>query len=203
MKLFYTPGACSLSPHIVLREAGLSFETEKVDIRAKKTEHGADYYGINPKGYVPALHLDEGGLLTEGPAIVQYLADKVPEKKLAPANGTLERYRLQELLNYIGTELHKSYSPLFNPALSDEVKNGFREKIVLRYKLIEERLAAKGPFLMGEQFTVADAYLFTVTNWAGNTKVDISSYPALQAFQARVAQRPAVQAALKAEGLTK
>ncbi|WP_164018883.1 glutathione transferase GstA [Pyxidicoccus trucidator] len=203
MKLFYTPGACSLSPHIVLREAGLSFETEKVDIRAKKTEHGEDYFGINPKGYVPALQLDEGGLLTEGPAIVQYLADKAPEKKLAPANGTLERYRLQELLNFIGTEIHKSYSPLFNPALPEEVKSAFRDRIALRYKVIEDRLAAKGPFLMGDQFTVADAYLFTVTNWAGNLKVSLESFPALRAFQARVAERPAVQAALKAEGLTK
>ena len=203
MKLFYSPGACSLSPHIVLREAGLSFDTEKVDIRAKKTEHGADYFGINPKGYVPALQLDEGGLLTEGPAIVQYIADKAPDKKLAPANGTLERYRLQEMLNFIGTELHKGYSPLFNPALPEEVKAGSRERIALRYKLIEDRLAAKGPFLMGEQFTVADAYLFTVTTWAGHTKVSLDAFPTLRAFQARVAERPAVQAAMKAEGLTK
>ncbi|NMO15401.1 glutathione transferase GstA [Pyxidicoccus fallax] len=203
MKLFYSPGACSLSPHIVLQETGLPFEIVKVDIRAKKTEAGADYWAINPKGYVPAIQLDDGGLLTEGPAIVQYLADKAPEKKLAPANGTVERYRLQELLNYISTELHKSYSPLFNPAFPEEGKKIYKERLAQRYKLIEERLAAKGPFLMGEQFTVADAYLFTVTNWAGHVKVDLEPFPALRAYQARVAARPSVQAALKAEGLAK
>jgi glutathione S-transferase len=203
MKLFYTPGACSLSPHIVLREAGLPFDMVKVDIRAKKTEAGADFWAINPKGYVPAIQLDDGGLLTEGPAIVQYLADKAPDKKLAPANGTLERYRLQEMLNYLSTEIHKGYSPLFNPAFPEEVKQAHRERLVQRYKLLEERLAAKGPYLMGEQFTVADAYLFTVTTWAGNTKVDLGAYPALKAYQARVAERPSVQAAMKAEGLTK
>lgn len=203
MKLFYTSGACSLSPHIVLREAGLSFELEKVDIRAKKTEHGADYFGVNPKGYVPALQLDEGGLLTEGPAIVQYLADKVPEKKLAPANGTLERYRLQELLNFISTELHKGYSPLFNPAFPEEGKQIYRERLGQRYKLVEGMLAAKGPYLLGENFTVADAYFFTVTNWAPTVKVNLESFPAVLAYQARVAARPSVQAAMKAEGLTK
>jgi glutathione S-transferase len=203
MKLFYSPGACSLSPHIVLREAGLSFDLEKVDIRAKKTEHGEDFLGINPKGYVPAVTLDDGALLTEGPAIVQYIADKAPEKKLAPAHGTMERYRLQELLNYISTELHKSYSPLFNPAFPEEGKAIYRERLAQRYTLVEERLAKKGPFLMGEQFTVADAYLFTVTNWAGHVKVPLDAFPTLRAFQARVAERPAVQAALKAEGLAK
>ncbi|MCP3141468.1 glutathione transferase GstA [Pyxidicoccus xibeiensis] len=203
MKLFISPGACSLSPHIVLREAGLDFTTEKVDIRAKKTAGGEDFLGINPKGYVPALVLDDGSLLTEGPAIVQFIADKVPDKKLAPAHGTMERYRLQEMLNFLSTELHKSYSPLFNPAFPEEGKAIYRERLAQRYKLIEDRLAAKGPFLMGEQFTVADAYLFTVTNWAGHVKVSLESFPALRAFQARVAERPAVQAALKAEGLAK
>lgn len=203
MKLFYSPGACSLSPHIVLREAGLPFDLVKVDIRAKKTESGGDFFAINPKGYVPAIQLDDGGLLTEGPAIVQYLADKAPEKKLAPANGTVERYRLQELLNYISTELHKSYSPLFNPAFPEEGKKIYKERLAQRYKLLDERLAATGPFLFGEQFTVADAYLFTVTNWAGHVKVDLEPFPALRAYQARVAERPSVQAALKAEGLAK
>ncbi|QSQ23359.1 glutathione transferase GstA [Pyxidicoccus parkwayensis] len=203
MKLFYSPGVCSLSPHIVLREAGLSFDMEKVDIRAKKTEHGADYFGINPKGYVPALGLDDGSLLTEGPAIVQFIADKAPEKKLAPANGTIERYRLQELLNFISTELHKGYSPLFNPAFPEEGKAIFKERLTTRYKLVEDMLSSKGPYLLGEFFSVADAYLFTVTNWAPHVKLDLSSFPSLQAYMARVAARPAVQAALKAEGLAK
>lgn len=203
MKLFYSPGVCSLSPHIVLREAGLSFDMEKVDIRAKKTEHGGDYFGINPKGYVPALGLDDGSLLTEGPAIVQYIADKVPEKKLAPANGTMERYRLQEMLNFISTELHKGYSPLFNPSFADDAKQVFRERLASRYKLVEDMLSSKGPYLLGEFFSVADAYLFTVTNWASHVKLDLSSFPSLGAYMARVAARPAVQAALKAEGLAK
>jgi len=201
MKLFYTPGACSLSPHIVLREAGLSFQLEKTDIRAKKTETGADFFAVNPNGYVPALQLDDGAVLTEGPAIVQYVADKAPDKKLAPAHGTLERYRLQEMLNFISTELHKSYSPLFNPAFPDEGKKLYKERLAQRYKRVEALLSAKGPYLFGEQFTVADAYLFTVTTWARNVGVDLEPFPAVRAYQARVAQRPAVQEAMKAEGL--
>lgn len=203
MKLFYSPGVCSMSPHIVLREAGLSFDMEKVDIRAKKTEHGEDYFGVNPKGYVPALQLDDGSLLTEGPAIVQYIADKVPEKKLAPANGTIERYRLQEMLNFISTELHKSFSPLFNPAFPDEGKKIYKERLATRFKLVDDILSKKGPYLFGEFFTVADAYLFTVTNWASHVKLDLESFPSLKAYMAHVAGRPAVQAAMKAEGLTK
>lgn len=201
MKLYYSPGACSLSPHIVLVEAGLPFEMEKVDLSAKKTEHGADYYAINPKGYVPALEMAEGGLLTEGPAIVQYLADRVPEKKLAPPNGTLERYRLQEWLNYISTELHKGFSPLFNPRASEEWKELTKERLVMRFTLAAERLAGR-PYLMGETFTVADAYLFTILRWTGHSGVDLSGLPELAAYHDRVAARPAVQAALQAEGLT-
>jgi glutathione S-transferase len=203
MKLFYTPGACSLSPHIVLREAGLPFDLVKVDIRAKKTEAGADYFAVNPKGYVPAIQLEDGGLLTEGPAIVQYIADKAPDKHLAPANGTLERYRLQEMLNFISTEFHKAYSPLFNPAFPAEGRKMYSERLAQRYKLMDELLAAKGPFLMGDKFTVADAYFFTVTSWAGHVKLDLEPFPAVRAYMARVADRPSVQAALKAEGLAK
>jgi glutathione S-transferase len=202
MKLYYSPGACSLSPHIVLREAGLSFEIEKVDLRTKKTESGKDFTAINPKGYVPALQLDDGSLLTEGPAIVQYIADKAPQSKLAPAHGTMERYRLQELLNFISTEIHKGFSPLFNPSYPEEVKKTFRENLGKRFDNLNGPLE-KGPFLMGEQFTVADAYLFTVLNWCQWVNIDLSKWPVLQAYQGRVAARPHVQAALKAEGLLK
>ncbi|HEX8435422.1 glutathione transferase GstA [Archangium sp.] len=202
MKLYYTPGACSLSPHIVLREAGLSFDIEKVDLSTKKTESGKDFTAINPKGYVPALQIDDSNLLTEGPAIVQYIADKAPQSKLAPANGTLERYRLQETLNFIGTEIHKNFSPLFNPAYPEDAKKMLRDNIGKRFDAMSARLE-KSPFLMGEQFTVADAYLFTVVNWCQFVNIDLSKWPVLQAFQGRVASRPNVQAALKAEGLMK
>jgi len=202
MKLFYTPGACSLSPHICLREAGLRFDLEKVDLRTKKTETGADYTSANPKGYVPALLLDDGSLLTEGPAIVQYIADKAPQAKLAPANGTLERYRLQEALNFIATELHKAFSPLFNPAFPDEGKKIMRERLAARLKVLDAQLE-KRAYLLGEDFSVADAYLFTVLNWARPMQVDLEPFPAVRAYHARVAQRPHVQAALAAEGQTK
>jgi len=202
MKLFYAPGACSLSPHIILREGGFTFTLEKVDIRTKKTEAGADFLTINPKGYVPALQLDDGSLLTEGPAIVQFLADQVPDKKLAPANGTLERYRLQEALNYISTELHKGFSPLFNPAFPEEGKQLTRERLALRLGHMDAQLANQ-PFVLGAQFSVADAYLYTVLNWSRHTKVDLEPFASLRAFHGRVADRPAVQEALKAEGLAK
>ncbi|MBZ4394250.1 glutathione transferase GstA [Myxococcus sp. AS-1-15] len=202
MKLYYTNGACSLSPHIVLREAGLKFDVEKVDLRSKKTETGADFLAVNPKGYVPALVLDDGNVLTEGPAIVQYIADQAPQSKLAPANGTLPRYQLQETLNFISTELHKAFSPLFNPAFPEDGKAIYKERIAQRLKTLDGVLA-KQSFLMGEQFTVADAYLFTVLNWAAPMKVDLEPFPAVRAFQARVAERPHVQAALVAEGLKK
>jgi glutathione S-transferase len=202
MKLYYSSGACSLSPHIVALEAGIDLHLEKVDGKAKRTETGADFWQINPKGYVPALALDNGELLTEGPAIVQYLADLKPESGLAPANGTLARYRLQEMLGYINSELHKTYSPLFKPETPAEVRQERKEYLRKRYALLEGVLA-KQPWLLSEHFTVADAYLFTVTNWAKAVELDLSGFPALLAFQKRVAARPAVQAALEAEGLTK
>ena len=202
MKLYFSPGACSLSPHIALREAGMKFDLEKVDLKAKKTESGEDYTAVNPKGYVPALKLDDGGVLTEAGVIVQYVADKKPEAKLAPASGTPERYRLQEWLNFISTEVHKGTSPLFNPATPDAYKQMATEKLGQRYDYIAKKLA-KSPYLMGEAFTIADGYMFTILNWANFVNIDLGKWPALQAYQARVAARPAVQAALKAEGLLK
>ncbi|MGE5532649.1 MAG: glutathione transferase GstA [Bacteroidota bacterium] len=200
MKLYLKPGACSLSPHIVLEEAGLTYETEQVDLKTKVTATGADYWTINPKGYVPALLLDNGELLTEGPAIVQYLADQVPAKKLAPANGTIERYRLQSWLTFIGTEIHKSYSAFFNPAAGDDWKATAKSLLERRYEYLNQQLEGK-TYLMGEDFTVADAYLFTVSSWAKFVNFDLSKWPNVTAYVARVAARPAVQAALKAEGL--
>ena len=200
MKLYYTPGACSLSPHIVARELGLTPTLERVDLRTKQTAAGDDFVKINPKGYVPVLQLDDGTVLTEGPAIVQYLADRDPARKLAPANGTIERYQLQALLGFINSELHKTYSPLFNPATSEAVKQERIAYLQRRYAYVEQLLQGKS-YLTGEQFTVADAYLFTVTSWAGHAKVDLSAFPNLLAFQKRVAARPAVQAAMVAEGL--
>ncbi|HUW36239.1 MAG TPA: glutathione transferase GstA [Rhodocyclaceae bacterium] len=202
MKLYHKPGACSLSPHIVLREAGLAFELERVDLASKKTGSGGDYLGVNPKGYVPALALDDGQLLTEGPAIVQYLADLAPEKHLAPPAGTMARVRLQEWLNFIASELHKGFSPLYNPRAPEEWKGVARELLAKRIALVAERLTGRD-YLMGDDFTVADAYLFTVLNWAGFAQVDLSPWPVLGAYQARVAARPAVRAALQAEGLIK
>jgi glutathione S-transferase len=202
MKLYFSPGACSLSPHIVARELGLDLALEKVDTRKKVTETGKDYWTINPKGYVPALELDSGELLTEGPAIVQYLADLKPGSGLAPANGSLQRYRLQEMLGYINSELHKTYTPMFSPATTPEAREGLVAHLKKRYGVLESVLA-KQPFLLGEQFTVADAYLFTVTSWAGFLKLDLSELPNLLAFQERVAARPSVQAARAAELGTK
>ncbi|MFI4958697.1 MAG: glutathione transferase GstA [Lysobacterales bacterium] len=202
MKLYYSSGACSLSPHIVALEAGIDLQLEKVDGKAKRTETGADFWQINPKGYVPALVLDNGELLSEGPAIVQYLADLKPESGLAPANGTLARYHLQEMLGYINSELHKTYSPLFKPETPAEVRQERKEYLRKRYALLEGVLT-KQPWLLGEHFTVADAYLFTVTNWATHVDLDLSGFPVLLAFQKRVAERPAVREAMEAEGLVK
>lgn len=199
MKLYYSPGACSLAPHIVAHEAGIDIEIEKVDGKAKTTASGADFWGVNPKGYVPALMLDDGSLLTEGPVISQYLADKSPSG-LAPANGTMERYRLQEILGFINSEIHKSYSPLFKPQTPAETREERLAYLRKRYALVEKTLATS-PFLTGETFTVADAYLFTVTNWARHVKLDLSDFPQLLGFQERVAARPAVRAAMRAEGL--
>ena len=200
MQLYFAPGACSLSPHIVAQEAGIPVTLVKVDLQAKKVADGSDYWSVNAKGYVPALRLDNGELLTEGPAIVQYLADQKPGSKLVPAAGSMERYRVQEMLGYINSELHKTFSPLFRPTTTPELRKEREEYLRKRFALVENQLA-KGPYLFGEQFTAADAYLFTVTNWANFVKLDLSEFPNLMAFQARVAARPAVQAAMKAEGL--
>ena len=202
MKLYYSPGACSLSPHIVLREAGLSFDLVKKDLHSQTREDGSDYRTVNPKGYVPALVLDDGQVLTEGPAIVQYLADQVPGKKLAPPAGTLERVRLQEWLNYITSELHKTFSPLFNKQASEDWKAAARELLDRRIDFVAKALEGRS-YLMGDTFTVADCYLFTVLNWAGWVKIDLSRWPSVTEYLKRVAARPAVQAALQAEGLLK
>ena len=202
MKLYYSAGACSLSPHIVAQEAGITLQLEKVDTKAKRTESGEDYWQINPKGYVPALALDDGELLTEGPAIVQYLADLKPESKLAPANGSTARYRLQETLGYINSELHKTYSPLFKPETPDAVREERKAYLRKRYALLDQHLASH-PWLVGDHFTGADAYLFTVTNWAKHVDLDLSEFKAVTDFQRRVAERPSVQAAMLAEGLIK
>lgn len=200
MKLYYSPGACSLSPHIALHEAGLSFEAVPAPTKTHRLPDGTDYYTINPLGYVPLLELDTGERLRQGPAIVQYIADQAPQKNLAPANGTLARYQLQSWLNFIGTEVHKGFSPLFNPATPDDVKTATKDRLGQRLKWIDGELAGK-QYLMGDPFTVADGYLFTVTNWAPRVGVDISALANLTAYRARVAARPAVQAAMKAEGL--
>lgn len=202
MKLYYSPGACSLSPHIALHEAGLAFEAIPAPTKTHRLPDGTDYYTINPLGYVPYLTLDDGRSLHEGPAIVQYIADQVPAKQLAPANGTYERYKLQEWLTFIGTELHKSFSPLFAPGTPDATKAASIDRIHNRLKWVESELTGK-QYLMGDTFTVADGYLFTVTNWGQYVGVDLSAYPNLLAYRARVAARPAVQAAMKAEGLLK
>lgn len=202
MKLYYSPGACSLSPHIALREAGLAFEPVLASTKSHKLQDGTDYYGINPLGYVPLLELDDGTRLREGPAIVQYIADQAPTKNLAPANGTLARYRLQEWLTFIGTELHKGFSPLFNPATPEEYKTIARSKLGERLKWVDGELSGK-QYLTGDHFSVADGYLFVVTNWAKPQNIDLSGYPNLTAWRERVAARPAVQEAMKAEGLLK
>lgn len=199
MKLYYTPGACSLSPHIVAQEAGIPVELEKVDLKTHTTAGGEDYYTVNPKGYVPALRLDDGRIITEGPAIVQYLADQKPASHLAPANGTFERYKVQEWLGFINSEIHKNFSPLFGAA-SDEVKADAKAKIAKRFDYVNGELGSK-PFITGDTFTVVDAYLFVMLTWAHHLKISLPDH--LSAFFARVAQRPAVHAAMKAEGLVK
>jgi glutathione S-transferase len=201
MKLYYSPGACSLSPHIVLREAGLAFEPVMAPTKTHKLQDGTDYYTINPLGYVPMLELDDGTRLREGPAIVQYVADQVPNKNLAPANGTLPRYRLQEWLTFIGTEIHKSFSPLFNPNMPEDGKKIYRERLANRFAFVDKELAGK-QYLMGDHFTVADAYLYTVTRWAKPMAIDLGAYPNLVAHNERVNARPAVQEALKVEKLS-
>jgi len=200
MKLYYSPGACSLSPHIVLNESGLAFDKVKTDTKTKTLEGGGDYFKLNPLGYVPLLELDDGTRLTEGPAIVQYIADRVPDKKLAPPNGTPERTRLQQWLNFVSTEVHKGFSPLFNPAMPEEAKKIFRDRLATRFAYVNEQLNGKD-YLLGKDFSVADAYLFTVSNWASRVGVDLAPYANVLAYRKRVGARPAVQAALTAEGL--
>ncbi len=194
MKLYYSPGACSLSPHIALLEAGLPHELVKVDLRAKKLENGEDYLKVNPKGQVPALALD-GELVTEGPVIVQMIADQAKDKKLAPPRDSAERYKLLEWLGYISTELHKNFGPLFSPALADEAKPFFRDRVMSKFRYVDGQLAGR-EYLMGKQFTVADGYLFTMLTWADRLKFDLSGLPNLLAYKARVAARPKVQEAL-------
>ncbi len=201
MKLYYTPGACSLSPHIALIEAGLRFETVSTSAKTHKLADGTDYYSINPKGYVPVLEFDNGERLTEGPAIVQWIADQVPEKKLAPPAGTMERYRLMEWLTFVGTEMHKQFGPLFNPAMPEEAKALNRAKLSERFAYVDQQLAGK-KYLMGDDFTVADPYLFVMGRWAKAMKIDISAHRNVDAFMARMMQRPAVQQALKDEGIS-
>ena len=202
MKLYYSPGACSLSPHIVLHESGLPFTGVLASTKTKKLQDGTDFHTINELGYVPVLELDNGERLREGPAIVQYLADQVPGKNLAPANGTMERYRLQEWLNFITSELHKGYSPLFRPTTPDEYKTIARDNLIKKYEFVDASLAGK-QYLMGDSFSVPDAYLFTVTIWAKHVGLDLSKFANVGAFMERMAARPAVQAALEAEGLVK
>ena len=200
MKLYYSPGACSLSPHIALHESGLPFQAVLASTKSHQLEDGTDYYTINPKGYVPLLEFDDGTRLTEGPATVQWIADQVPEKQLAPQAGTMERYRLQEWLTFIGTEMHKQFSPLFNPGMPEEAKALFRQKILERLAYVDQHLAERD-YVLGSRFSVADAYLYTVTRWTAPLKLDISRFANLCAFMARMAARPAVQQAVKAEGL--
>ncbi|MEY4758256.1 MAG: glutathione transferase GstA [Pseudomonadota bacterium] len=202
MKLYYSPGACSLSAHITLHESGLAFTAIPAPTKTHTLPDGTDYYTINPLGYVPLLELDDGTKITEGPVIVQYVADRVPDKQLAPSNGTLARYRLQSWLNFIGTELHKGFSPLFAPGMPDAAKDMARDRLAGRLKWVESELAGRS-YLMGDTFTVADGYLFTVTGWAPRVGVDLSALPNLLAYRERVAARPGVVAAMKAEGLIK
>lgn len=200
MKLYYAPGACSMASHIALHETGLPFEIEKVDFATRKTAGGDDFMQINPKGYVPTVRLDDGSVLTEGGAVLQYIADQKPGTGLAPKAGTMERYRLQEWLTFIGTEIHKTFSPLFNKAATEEVKTSARNLLNKRLGYVETQLANK-PYLMGDGFSVADAYLFTVVNWSKFTGFDLGPFPRLREYMARIASRPKVQAAMKAEGL--
>lgn len=200
--LYFAPGACSLSPHIVLRESGLKFDLEQVNLQTKKTKSDQDFLQVNPKGQVPVLKLDSGEILTEGPAIVQYIADQKPDARLAPANGTLPRYHVQEWLNYVTSELHKGFTPLFKPNTPEDYKKIARENLAARFAHLDKHFASH-QYLMGDTFTVADAYCFTVVNWSNFQNIDLAQWPNLKAYMSRVAARPKVQEALKAEGLIK
>lgn len=201
MKLYYTPGACSLAPHIALRETGATFHLEQVDLAKKQTAGGEDFTRINPKGYVPTLRLDDGEILTEVAVILQYVADRKPESGLAPAAGTMERYRLMEWLNFISSEVHKQFGPFFNPRIPPDWKANQLAVLGRRFDYLSERLDGR-PYLMGDKFSVADAYLYTVLTWSGHVGLDMGKWPTLKAYMARVAERPAVREALEAEGLT-
>jgi glutathione S-transferase len=201
MKLYYSPAACSLAPHIALIETGATFTKEKVNTRDKTTESGGDFWAVNAKGYVPALELDDGYVLTEGVVMQQYIADLKPEAKLAPPRGTAERLKLEELLIFLSTEVHKGFSPLFAPNTPDEYKTIAKDKIAQRFDYVEKQLSDGRQFLTGDQFTIADGYLFTLSNWTKFVGIDLARWPNISAVAARVAERPAVQAALKAEGL--
>jgi len=200
MKLYYSPGACSQSPHIVARELGLPIELKKVNTKDKTVEGGGDFWKVNPRGYVPALELDNGQILTEGPAIVQYLADQKPDSGLAPKNGSVERYRLQEWLNFLTSEIHKQFSPLFKPNTPEDYKPIVKENLAGRFDWLDQQLAGKD-HLMGKQFTVADAYLFTVLNWTIPMKIDLKQWPNVAAYVDRVRKRPKVKEAMQEEGL--
>ncbi len=202
MKLYYAAGACSLSPHIVANEIGLDVKLEKVDTKSHTYDGGSDFYEVNPKGYVPALEIGGGDVLTEGPAIVQYLGDQKPQSGIVPAAGSPERYRLQEMLGYINSEIHKTYSPLFNSAIAPQTADERRAYLAKRYKYLDE-LLGKQDYLVGGKFGAADAYLYTVTRWAPFVKLDLAAFPNVQAFQRRIEARPAVQKALKEEGIVK
>jgi glutathione S-transferase len=202
MKLYYSPGSCSLSVHIALHEAGLAFESVLASTKTKKLPDGSDYLLINPKGQVPLLELDSGERISEGVVIVQYIADQVPAKHLAPAWGTLERYRLMEWLNFITTEVHKGFSPLFMPGMPEEAKTLTRQRLRSKFEWLNQQLADK-TWLMGDTFTVADGYLFTTASWARHVQLDLSDLAHLQAYLTRVGARPAVQAAMRSEGLIK
>jgi glutathione S-transferase len=203
-KLYFTPGACSLAPHIALREAGLSFELEQVDLETKRTRSGADFTKVNPKGQVPVLQLEDGALLTEVPVVLQYIADRKPETDLAPRTGTMERYRLQEWLNFATSELHKGFTPLFRPDTPAQYTDVAKRYVTRSLAYLDERLAASGSrFLLGDTFTVADIYVFVVASWSAYKAIDLAKWPALAAYSGRVAERAAVQKALEAEGLKK
>ena len=202
MKLYFSPGVCSLAPHIALREAGLPFTLELVDTNTRLTASGADYLEVNPNGYVPAFEAEPGFVLTEGPAIMQYIADRAPESGLAPPPGSAQRYRLQSWLNFITSEIHKGFSPLFKPGMPAEAKTMFKEQLAQRFDHVEKHLA-RHDYLLGNSFSIADAYLFVTTGWSGFVGIDLKRWPAILAFRERVQSRPSVQEAMRAEGLLK
>ena len=202
LKLYYSPGACSLASHIALREAGLDFQLERVDGRAKKTASGEDYWAVTPKGYVPALRLDSGEVLTEGTAIMPYIADQKPSARLASGDSPMVRHRVQEWLGYLNSEVHKGFGPFFSPATTDEQKAAARTALGKKFDFVQKELGDR-PYLLGAGFTIADAYLFTVLGWCALVGIDLAQWPALKVYHARVAARPAVLAAMQAEGLVK